>query len=37
MLCLAMAAALLAAGCAGQPASERQSDEVPIKHRIPSK
>ena len=34
---LAVLIAFLVAGCAGQPIFEDRSDEVWLKHRIPSK
>ncbi len=34
---LAVLVAILVAGCAGQPILEDRSDEVWLKHRIPSK
>ncbi len=34
---LAVLVAILVAGCAGQPFPEDRSDEVWMKHRIPSK
>lgn len=37
VLCLAVAAAFLAAGCSGQTVSDDRSDKVWIKHRVPSK
>lgn len=36
-LSLAVLMAVLVAGCAGEPIFEDRSDEVWLKHRIPSK